>query len=83
MKDGSFDTVPYMFVSPSSSIIPERLKSLECKVRSPLGVFFEIEVHNFAWGEDLKNKNGNSLTGEDVRTRCFLAIGFVDIAFFD
>ena len=75
--------MPTKFVSLSSSIILERSKSLECKVRSSTRVQFEIEAYNFAWEEDLKNMDNDSLTSEDVRTCCFSIAVFIGVAFFN
>ena len=55
-----------MFASPSSSTILECSKSLKSKVRSPIRVFIKTKAHNFAWEEDLKKKDEDSLTIGDV-----------------
>ena len=56
---GSFDTMPSRLVFLISFSTPGCLKSLECKDYSPIRVLLETEVHNFAWEEDLKNKDGD------------------------
>ena len=81
-KGGNFDIVPRRFVFPKSSTILDLEKSLLCKVRSLTRVLFDIEAHNFAWDEDLKKMDGEALTLRDVCTFCFLADGFLVVAFF-
>ena len=75
----SFDTIPNRFNSPKSSTIPDLEKSLLCKERSLTRVLFDIEAHNFAWDEDLKNMDGKTLTFRDIRTFCFFVIGFLGV----
>ena len=76
-KGGNFNKVSSKFVSTSNSTIPKHSLSLVCKVCSLTRVLFNIEAHNFAWDEDLKKKiDEEALTFGDVRTFCFLAVGF-------
>ena len=53
-----------------------------CKVCSLTRVLFYTEAHNFSWDEDLKKMDGEALTLGDVRTLCFLVVGFLVAAFF-
>ena len=65
-KGGSFDTVPSRFVSPKSSTIPDFEKSLVCKERSLTRILFDTKAYNFAWDEDLKKMDGETLNLGDI-----------------
>ena len=59
-----------------------RIGKLLCKVCSLTRVLFYTEAHNFAGDEDLKKMDGEALTLGDVRTLCFLVVGFLVATFF-